>query len=106
MEQIIQHRNFYLNGSIFGSGNASSSSGESKIYVTNLGTREHPNRAISIQRANLVDIDSSTIELVGTTDRTNEYSDILYSLNRIDHLIIRNNTTLLLQRNANLLQKV
>lgn len=98
-------RNFYLNGSIFGSGNASSSSGESKIYVTNLGTREHPNRAISIQRANLVDIDSSTIELVGTTDRTNEYSDILYSLNRIDHLIIRNNTTLLLQRNANLLQK-
>ena len=99
------NRNFYLNGSIFGSGNASSSSGESKIYVKNLGTREHPNRAISIQRANLVDIDSSTIELVGTTDRTNEYSDILYSLNRIDHLIIRNNTTLLLQRNANLLQK-
>lgn len=98
-------KNFYLNGSIFGSGNASSSSGESKIYVTNLGTRKNPNRAISIQRADLVDIDSSTIELVGTTDRTNEYSDILYSFNRIEHLIIRNNTTLLLQRNANLLQK-
>ena len=44
------------------------------------------------------------MELEGTTDRTNEYSDIEYSLNRIDELNIKNNTVLLLQRNANLLQ--
>lgn len=94
-----------LNGSVFGSGNASSSSGNSNIYIKNLGTRLKPNKAISIQRANLVDIDNSTIELVGTTDRTNEYSSIKYSFNRIDDLKIRNNTVLLLQRNANLLRK-
>ena len=39
----------------------------------------------------------TSMELEGTTDRTNEYSDIEYSLNRIDELNIKNNTMLLLQ---------
>ena len=95
---------FILQGSIFGSGNASSSSGTSEIYIANLGTRDNPSRNISIQRANTVILDNTVMELEGTTDRTNEYSDIEYSLNRIDELNIKNNTMLLLQRNANLLQ--
>ena len=95
-----------IQGSIFGSGNASSSSGESNIYISNLGTKTLPNKAISIQRANSVVISDSVIELVGTTDRTNEYSTIKYSLNRIKLLKIKNDTRLLLQENANLLEEL
>ncbi len=97
---------FIINGSIFGSGNASSSSGESNIYIKNLGTLEKPNKSISIQRANYLEIDSSVIELSGTTDRTNEYSDILYSFNMIDKMVIKNGTTLLLMHNANMLKEL
>ncbi len=97
---------FIINGSIFGSGNASSSSGSSDIYIKNLGTMAHPNKSISIQRANNLIIDSSVIELSGTTDRTNEYSDIYYSLNIIDYMVIKNDTTLLLHHNANLLKEL
>ena len=96
---------FKLNGSIFGSGNASSSSGPSNIYIKKLGTRTSPNQNISIQRASNLVIDESVIELFGATDRTNEYSDIEYSFNLIDKMTIKNNTVLLLQHNANLLKE-
>lgn len=95
---------FAMNGSIFGSGNASSSSGPSNIYIRKLGTRENPNSSISIQRADKVVVDNSAIELIGTTDRTNEYSTIKYSLNRIKELKIKNTATLLLRENANMLE--
>lgn len=55
------NKNFYLNRSIFGLGNASSDFEKSKIYVENLGMGEHPNKAISIQHANIVNIDSLII---------------------------------------------
>lgn len=97
---------FIINGSIFGSGNASSSSGESNITILNLGSKQNPNKAISIQRANNLKISSSVIELSGTTDRTNEYSDIVYSLNLIDKMVIQNNTTLLLHHNSNMLKEL
>lgn len=103
---IDNNHEFIISGSIFGSGNASSSSGTSNIYIANLGTREKPSENISIQRANKVVIDNAVMELEGTTDRTNEYSDIEYSFNRIDELNIKNNTMLLLQRNANLLRSL
>lgn len=94
---------FVLNGSIFGSGNASTSAGTSSIYIKDLGTRGNPNKNISVQRTNLLVIDHSCIELSGIKDRTNEYSDIPYSFNRIDKLVVKNNTVLLLHKNANLL---
>lgn len=96
---------FIINGSIFGSGNASSSSGDSNVYIKNLGNVNTPNKSISIQRANNLVIDSSVIELEGTTDRTNEYSDILYSFNMIDKLVLKNNSRLLLKHNANMLKE-
>ena len=99
------YTNFALNGSIFGSGNASSSAGQSIIDIKSLGTRAKPNVNVSIQRANKVTLDNSVIELLGATDRTNEYSNIKYSLNRIDELILKNNAVLMLQKNANLLKK-
>lgn len=95
---------FLIYGSIFGSGNASSSSGTSDINIKHLGTRSDPSKNVSIQRADNVVIDESVIELSGTTDRTNEYSSIKYSFNRIDSLTIKNNTVLLLKQNANLLK--
>lgn len=96
---------FKMSGSIFGSGNASSSEGTSTISVNKLGSPEKPSPNISIQRTDLLTIDNSYIELEGIEDRTNEYSDILYSLNQIKQMIIKNNTTLLLQRNANMLEE-
>ena len=100
------NHDFVINGSIFGSGNASSSSGESNINIKSLGSMSKPNKAISIQRANNLIIDNSVIELEGTTDRTNDYSDIEYSFNLIDKLIIKNDTTLFLQHNANMLKEL
>ena len=97
---------FILNGSIFGSGNASSSAGTSNVHIKNLGTVAHPNVSVSIQRANNVVIENSVIELLGAKDRTNEFADILYSFNIIDKLTIKNGTTLLLQHNANLLKEL
>ena len=97
---------FQLTGSIFGSGNASSSEGTSRISVKKLGEKEKPSRNLSFQRTDLLTIDNSYMELVGIEDRTNDYSDILYSFNQISKLIIKNDTTLLLQRNANMLKEL
>ena len=103
---IDHSHDFIINGSIFGSGNASSSAGDSDITIKNLGTMAQPNRAISIQRVTNLVIDSSVIELMGATDRTNDLVDFLYSFNQIDYLVIKNNTTLFLQHNANLLKEI
>ena len=102
---LDNNHQFLMTGSIFGSGNASSSQGTSSIYIKNLGTVDNPSRNISIQRTNDLVIDHSCMELEGIKDRTNEYSDIPYSFNQIDKLTIKNGTTLLLQRNANLLKE-
>ncbi len=96
---------FVVTGSIFGSGNASSSAGPSSIYIRKLGERGTPDTAVSIQRADIVTLDDSHLELTGTTDRTNEYSTIKYSLNRIDKFVIKNDSSLLLRENANMLKE-
>lgn len=100
-----QYDVFNINGSIFGSGNASSASGTSEITIKNYGLYENPKRNISIQRTNLLVIDNSSILLKGTTDRTNEYSDKLFTLSRIDELNLKNSSTLYVERGANLLKK-
>lgn len=97
---------YRIDGSIFGSGNASSSAGKSTINITNYGTIKEPKSNISIQRTNLLNIKNSVIELAGTTDRTNEYSDVKFALSRIDQLKLKNNSTLYLSNGANLLQEV
>ena len=102
---------FKLEGSIFGSGNASSSSGTSSIYIKKLGTLASPSENVSIQRTQNLTIDESVIHLTGAKDTTNKYSDDLYSFSLIGKrlaqdssiggLTIKNNTTLLLDYNAN-----
>ena len=100
-----QHNNFDIGGSIFGSGNASSTTGYSYIYIKNYGTTSAVENNISIQRADLVTLDNSHVKLAGATDRTNEYSDVLFTLSRIDELKIKNNSALYLKTGANLLKK-
>ena len=56
---IKNNHEFIINGSIFGSGNASSSSNSSIINVTDLGSKQKPNKSISIQRADVLTIKSS-----------------------------------------------
>ena len=78
------HDHFDISGSIFGSGNASSTTGYSRIYISNYGSLNDVKENISIQRADLVVLNNTNIELSGATDRTNEYSSVLFSVSRID----------------------
>jgi hypothetical protein len=96
--------NITINGSIFGSGDASSTSGLSNITIKNYGTYTNPKNNISIQRTNKLIIDNSSIHLTGATDRTNEYSDVLFTLSIIDELNLKNSSTLYLENTANLLK--
>ncbi len=99
------HDKCQIKGSIFGSGNASSTSGYSYINVKNYGSVYSPQKNVSIQRADVVTLDNSAIALSGTKDRTNEYSDVDFTLSRIDELKIKNNSILYLDCGANLLKK-
>ena len=91
---------------VLSSGNASTSSGVSNINIKNLGTRSLPSKNVSVQRTDKLVIDNSCIELSGIKDRTNEYSEIPYSFNQIKSLVIKNNTVLLLKKNANMLESL
>ena len=99
------YEDFEILGSIFGSGNASSTSGSSYINIQNYGKPDKPQTNISIQRTNICTISNSAISLSGTTDRTNEYSDVDYSFSRVDQVKLKNNSTLYLECTANLLTR-
>lgn len=98
------HSTFDIDGSIFGSGNASSTSGYSNIYIKNYGTESNYKTNVSIQRASSVTLENSVIELIGATDRTNEYSDVLFSLSRLDEIKLLNNSVLYLKNGTNLVK--
>ena len=97
--------NLNINGSIFGSGNASSNAGVSTINVNNFGSDDNPKRVTSIQRTNNLNINNSGLILKGATDRTNEYSDTLFTLSIIGKLNLSNNSSLYLESGTNLLQE-
>ena len=97
--------NFDIDGSIFGSGNASSTSGTSMIDIKNYGTPDDPKYNVSIQRTNTCTISNSAISLDGATDRTNEYSDTYYTISRVDNVKLKNNSVLYLDYGANLLRE-
>ena len=100
------HTKFSIAGSIFGSGNASSTSGKSYININNYGTAYNPQSNISIQRADCATISNSAISLSGATDRTNEYSSVFFSLSRVDRVKLKNNSILYLCNGANLLKNL
>ena len=96
---------FEILGSIFGSGNASTTTGLSEVVIKNYGTFSNPQRNVSIQRTDYLKLDNSAIVLEGATDRENEYSDVLFTLSRIKRLDLTNNSTLFLETGANLLEE-
>ena len=100
------YNKFSILGSIFGSGNASSTSGESYITIKNYGTSDNPQNNVSIQRANCATIINSSISLSGATDRTNEYSSVFFSLSRVDKVKLKDNSILYLCNGTNLLKEL
>lgn len=92
--------------SIFGSGNAAKISGYGLVTVKNYGTSGNIKENISIQRASRVILDNCNIYLKGTTDTTNEIATAVYTFNRIDDLILRNNTVLYLENGVNIVSKM
>ena len=97
------HGSFDILGSIFGSGNASSTSGYSRIYINNYGSDSDIKNNVSLQRADLAVLNNSYMALSGATDRTNEYSQVEFSLSRITELDLKNSSRIYLERGANLL---
>ena len=100
------HNNFDILGSIFGSGNASSTSGKSYITIKNYGTSDKPKSNVSLQRTDCATIINSALSLSGTTDRTNEYSTVFFSISRVSQVKLKNNSTLFLCNGANLLKEL
>ena len=100
------YNNFNILGSIFGSGNASSTSGYSKINISNYGTFNDYKENVSIQRTDELTIKNSAIKLEGATDRTNEFSTVEFTLSRIKKLVLANDSTLFLNTGANLLEEL
>ena len=98
--------NYQIDGSIFGSGNASSSGGYSYINISNYGEIDKPNRNTSIQRTDIVTLNNSSILLLGAKDRTNKYKNELFTLSRIGKLKLKNNSTLYLKEGTNLLESI
>lgn len=95
-----------IKGSIFGSGNASNTKGESYITIKNYGTIDSPQSNVSIQRTNCATIINSAISLSGAKDRTNEFSNVYFSISRVDEVKLVNGSTLYLCNGANLLTKL
>ena len=92
--------------SIFGSGNAAKIEGDGYINISNYGTNEKPKKLISIQRATDVRLNNTSLWISGTTDTTNEFSKILYTINRVKNMILQNNSCLYLANGVNLLEKL
>ncbi len=87
--------------SIFGSGNASRPIVPGAVTIKNLGTKVDPYRLVSIQRSGEVKLDGCSMQFSGTVDTTATYPDVTYSLNMIEKLVIKNNTTIYMRNGAN-----
>ena len=92
--------------SIFGSGNAAKIEGKGYVNISNYGTHAEPKKLISIQRATDVTLNNTSLWISGTTDTTNEFSKIMYTINRVKNLKLQDNSYLYLARGANLLEKL
>ena len=97
---------FDIQKSIFGSGNAAKISGYGIVNIKNYGTSSNIKENISIQRATRVTLDNCHMFLEGTTDTTNEIATAVYTFNRVDDLILKNNTILYLASGVNIVSKM
>ena len=96
---------FFIDGSFFGGGNASTASGDSYLSIRNYGESNVPKRNISIQRVTYVTIDNSSILLHGAYDRANDYGTELFSISRVPSFTIQNNSEVYFESGTNLLEE-
>ena len=97
---------FNIDKSVFGSGNAAKISGYGIVNIKNYGSASNIKENVSIQRASRVTLDNCHIFLEGTNDTTNEIASATYTFNRIDDLILKNNTRLYLASGVNIVSKM
>ena len=60
---------------------------------------------VSLQRADIVVLNNAHLALSGATDRTNEYSQVVFSLSRVTELDLKNSSEIYLENGANLLTR-
>lgn len=93
-----------ISNSIFGDGENSTVSSTKNITIENYGTSTSLKQLDSIEGATQTLINNSTIHLLGATNEANKYNNVKFTLNRIDHLKLANNSTIYLDNGANLLK--
>ena len=97
--------NFNIVKSILGDGNMCTVKETRTVTIKNyqaLGSQSNT----SLQRADVLTLENSQIELTGAVDSANLVPTIAYSLNRIDHLIMKGGSTLKLQAPVNLVKEL
>ena len=97
--------NFNIVKSIFGDGNMCTVQGTRTVTIKNYKALNGQSNT-SIQRANTLTLENSQIELTGAVDSANLVPTIAYSLNRIDHLIMKGGSTLRIQAPVNLVKEL
>ena len=97
---------FTIGESVFGSGNAAKISGDGYVTIANYGTSSNIKENVSIQRATQVVLDNCAIYLEGTSDSTNEIATAIYTFNRVDDLVLKNDTILYLASGVNITSKL
>ncbi|MGN1384559.1 MAG: beta strand repeat-containing protein [Clostridia bacterium] len=93
-----------ISNSIFGDGENSTVSETKNITIKNYGTSTELKQLVSIEKATQALIENSAIHLIGGTNEENKYNSVKFTLNKIDHLKLANNSTIYLDNGANLLK--
>ncbi len=94
-----------IDGSIFGSGNASNAAKDGNVTIYNFGTEQNRKKLVSIQRCTDVVIDNSVLMIAGIKDSTSNYKETPFTFNKIADLKLQNSSTLYLRNGANRLSK-
>ena len=96
---------FNIGKSILGDGNMCTVRGSRTVTIKGYQAVESQANT-SIQRADTLILEKSRVELTGAVDSANLVPTIAYSLNRIDHLIMKGGSTLRLQAPVNLVKEL
>ena len=96
---------FNIGKSILGDGNMCTVKGSRTVTIKGYQAVETQANT-SIQRADTLILEKSRVELTGAVDSANLVPTIAYSLNRIDHLIMKGGSTLRLQAPVNLVKEL
>lgn len=105
-------KKYSVTGSIYGAGVACSSTyannstSKATLIIKNMGTQKTPKAFSAAQMLSNVIIDNAYVHFKGAYDDCNMQSEIPYSLNKIDHLVLANNGNLYLRRAVNVVKKM